>query len=32
MKHEKLLDVVKSDSIIIPLYIYKEYPKLNIDS
>ena len=31
MKHEKLLDVVKSNNIIIPLYIYKEFNKLNID-
>lgn len=31
MKHEKLLNVVKSNNIIIPLYIYKEYSKLNID-
>ena len=31
MKHEKLLSVVKSNNIIIPLYIYKEFKKLNID-
>ncbi len=31
MKYGKLLDIVKSGNIIIPLYIYKEYPKLNID-
>ena len=31
MKHEKLLNVVKSNDIIIPLYIYKEFNKLNID-
>ena len=31
MKHEKLLNVVRSNNIIIPLYIYKEFPKLNID-
>ena len=31
MNHEKLLDVIKSDDIIIPLYIYKDFQKLNID-
>lgn len=31
MKYDKLQDVVKSTNIIIPLYIYKEYSKLNID-
>ena len=31
MNYDKLSDVVKSGNIIIPLYIYKEYPKLNID-
>lgn len=31
MKYDKLQDVVKSNNIIIPLYIYKEYSKLNID-
>lgn len=31
MKYGKLLDVIKSGNIIIPLYIYKEFPKLNID-
>ena len=31
MKYGKLVDVVKSGSINIPLYIYKEFPKLGID-
>ena len=31
MKYDKLSDVVKSNNIIIPLYIYKEFSKLNID-
>ncbi len=31
MKYGKLVDIVKSGNIIIPLYIYKEFPKLNID-
>lgn len=31
MNHDKLLNIVKSDNIIIPLYVYKEFPKLNID-
>lgn len=31
MKYEKLINVVKSDNIVIPLYIYKQFPKLNID-
>lgn len=31
MKYGKLVDIVKSGSINIPLYIYKEYPKLKID-
>lgn len=31
MKYGKLVDIVKSGNIIIPLYVYKEFPKLNID-
>ena len=31
MKYGKLVDIVQSGNIIIPLYIYKEFPKLNID-
>ncbi len=31
MKYGKLVDVVKSGNINIPLYIYKEYPQLGID-
>jgi len=31
MKYEKLINVVKSGNIVIPLYIYKQFPKLNID-
>ena len=31
MKYGKLMDIVKSGTINIPLYIYKEYPKLKID-
>ena len=31
MKYDKLSDVVNSGNIVIPLYIYKEYPKFNID-
>lgn len=31
MKYGKLVDIVKSVDIIIPLYVYKEFPKLNID-
>ena len=31
MNHDKLLDIVKGGNIIIPLYIYKLYPKLNIN-
>lgn len=31
MKYGKLINIVKSGNIIIPLYIYKEFPKLNID-
>ncbi len=31
MKYGKLVDIVKSGNIIIPLYIYKEFPKLKID-
>lgn len=31
MKYGKLVDIVKSGNITIPLYIYKEFPKLNID-
>ena len=30
MKYGKLVDIVKSGNIIIPLYIYKEFPKLKI--
>ena len=31
MKYGKLLDIVKSSNIIIPTYIYKQFPKLDID-
>ena len=31
MKYGKLVDIVKSGNIIIPLYVYREFPKLNID-
>lgn len=31
MNHEKLLELIKSDNIVIPLYIYKDFPKYNID-
>ena len=31
MKHDKIQDVVKSGNIVIPLYIYKDFSKLNID-
>lgn len=31
MKYNKLSDVVKSGNIVIPLYIYKDFPKFNID-
>lgn len=31
MEHDALLNIVKNNNIIIPLYIYKEFPKLNID-
>ncbi len=31
MKHEKLLNVIKSENIIIPLYIYRDFQKYNID-
>ena len=31
MKHDKLFEIVKSDNIVIPMYIYKELPKLKID-
>ena len=31
MKYGKLVDIVQSGNIIIPLYIYKEFPKLNIN-
>ena len=31
MKYEKLINVVKSGNIVIPLYIYKYFSKLNID-
>ncbi len=31
MKYGKLLDIIKSDNITIPIYIYKQFPKLDID-
>lgn len=31
MKYGKISDIIKSDNITIPLYIYKEYPNLNIN-
>lgn len=31
MKYGKILDIIKSENITIPLYIYKEYPNLNIN-
>ena len=31
MNHDKLLDIIKDGNITIPLYIYKLFPKLNID-
>ena len=31
MEHDALLNIIKSDNIVIPLYIYKEFPKLNVD-
>ena len=31
MNHGKLLDIIKGGNIIIPLYIYKMFPKLNIN-
>ena len=31
MNHDKLLDIIKGGNIIIPLYIYKMFPKLNIN-
>ena len=30
MKNKKMLDILKSKNIVIPLYLYKCYPKLNI--
>ncbi len=31
MKYGKISDIIKSENITIPLYIYKEYPNLNIN-
>ncbi len=31
MKYGKLLDIIKSSNIVIPTYIYKQFPKLDID-
>lgn len=31
MKYEKISEIIKSENITIPLYIYKEYPGLNIN-
>ena len=31
MKYGKLVDIVKSDNIVIPLYLYRDYKKLGID-
>lgn len=31
MKNKKVIDILKSKNIIIPLYIYKLYPKFNIE-
>ena len=31
MKYDKLINVVKSGNIVIPLYIYKQFSKFNID-
>ena len=31
MKYGKLVDIVKSGNIIIPLYLYRDYKKLGID-
>lgn len=31
MKNQKILDMLKSKSIVVPLYLYKLYPKLNIE-
>lgn len=31
MKYGKLVDLIKSGNIVIPLYFYKEFPKLDID-
>ena len=31
MKNQKILDMLKSKNIVIPLYLYKCYPKLNIE-
>ena len=31
MKYGKLLDIIKSSNIIIPIYVYKQFPKLDID-
>ena len=31
MQYEDLGKIIRSDNIVIPLYIYKEYPKLNVD-
>lgn len=30
MKNQKILDMLKSKNIVVPLYLYKLYPKLNI--
>lgn len=31
MKNKKIIDIIKSKNIVIPLYLYKYYSKLNID-
>ena len=31
MKKDKMINLLKEKSIIIPIYIYKLYPQLNID-
>ena len=31
MKNKKIMDILKSKNIVIPLYLYKSYSKLNVN-
>ena len=31
MKNKKIIDMVQAKNMVIPLYLYKHYPKLNIE-